>query len=97
MDLLLQLVGGFAIIAVGVVFMAGGTLGNSMPALLSGATVTAVGVVVIVNKFITDVIAVPVKTYSMTLSIDNTTLLTLLFTIVVCVAAPFVGRWWLNK
>jgi len=87
--MLFEFIGMLAICGVGMFFMFFGALGNSMPTVITGAIVFIVGALFVANKLITDVIEVPVETYSMTLSIDNTTLLTIPLTIVVCIATVF--------
>jgi len=91
-----EFLGMFAICGVGLFFVFGGMLGNSMPTVIGGAIVFAVGIALIVFKFINSVLAPPVETYSITLSINNTTVISLTLTIVILVIAPFAIRAWLR-
>ena len=95
--MLFEFIGMLAVCAVGIFFVFGGMLGSSMPALVGGAITFAIGVLLIVNKFITDVVTVPVKTYSMTLSIDNTTIITLAIVATILVISPKAIKIWLNR
>jgi len=95
--MLFEFIGMLAVCVVGLVFVFGGMLGSSMPALVGGAITFAVGVLLIVNKFITDVVAVPVQTFSMTLSIDNTTIITLAIAATILVISPKAIKIWLNR
>ena len=78
-----------AICGIGIFFVAGGALGNSMPTVITGAIIFVFGSAFIANKLITDVLVVTVKTYSVTLSIDSTTLLAVPLTIIICVLTVF--------
>jgi len=92
-----EFIGMFAVCAVGIFFVLGGMLGSSMPALVSGTIVFAIGIILIVNKFVTDILVVPVQTFSMTLSIDNTTLISIALSITIFVISPRVLKLWLNR
>jgi len=95
--MLFEFIGMFAVCAVGIFFVLGGMLGSSMPALVSGTIVFAIGIILIVNKFVTDILVVPVQTFSMTLSIDNTTLISIALSITIFVISPRVLKLWLNR
>ena len=95
--MLFEFIGMLAVCGVGLFFVFGGMLGSSMPAVIGGAITFAVGVLLIVNKFITDVLAVPVQTFSMTLSIDNTTIITLALAATILVISPKAIKIWLNR
>jgi len=95
--MLFEFLGMFAVCAVGIFFVLGGMLGSSMPAVIGGTITFAVGIALIMFKFVNDVLAPPVETYSMTLSIDNTTIIALTLTIVLLGVAPYALRAWLNR
>ena len=95
--MLFEFIGMFAVCAVGIFFVAGGMLGNSMPTVIGGTVAFFIGVVLIVHKFVNDILAPPVETYSMTLSIDNTTIFTGVLSIIVLVISPYAFRAWLNR
>jgi len=92
-----EFLGMFAVCAVGIFFVFGGMLGSSMPALVGGTITFAVGIALIMFKFVNSVLAPPVETYSMTLSIDNTTVISLTLTIVLLGISPYAFRAWLKR
>lgn len=94
--MLFEFLGILTVCAAGMVFMFFGALGNSMPTLIVGAIIFIIGGIFLAYKVIADVISVPVKTYSMTLSVDNTTLLTIPLTIIICVATVYTVKWMLR-
>lgn len=95
--MLFEFIGMLAICGVGVVVVFFGMLGNSMPAVVTGTVVFFIGVLFTVSKFVNDILAPPVETYSMTLSINNTTIMTIVLSIIVLAIAPYAFRAWLKR
>ena len=96
-NMFFEFVGTLAICIVGLVFVFFGLLGSSMPAVIAGTLVFFVGTYFTMSKFTTEIIAPPVETYSLTLSIDNTTIITLTLTIVILIIAPYAMRAWMKR
>lgn len=96
MDILLQVVGIAAICGVGFGFGFFGALGNSMPTVIVGFIIFAVGAYMAAAKINASVFGISELTHSITITLDMSIVYNIVTGVVFCIASAYGLRLWLK-